>query len=75
MTKELGPQKIFKLETIQANPIVVSSIIGGTIDATRAKSVEIMRAHQSNRRDLVQEKVDASSTGSPTSVRTPRSHT
>ena len=55
---KLGPQKIFKLETIQANPVAVSQILGGTVDATRAKAVEIMRAHQSNRRDLVKEKVD-----------------
>ncbi len=55
---KLGPHKIFKLETIQANPLAVSEIIGGTVDATRARAVEIMRAHQSNRRDLVKEKVD-----------------
>ena len=65
VTKELGPHRIFKLETIQANPIVVSSIIGGTVDATRAKAVEIMRAHQSDRRDLVQEKVDVVVYGIP----------
>ena len=55
---KLGPQKIFKLETIQANPVAVSQILGGTVDGTRAAAVEIMRAHQSNRRDLVKEKVD-----------------
>ena len=65
VTKELGPQKIFKLETIQANPIVVSSVLGGTVDACRAKSVEIMRAHQSDRRDLVREKVDVVVYGIP----------
>jgi hypothetical protein len=65
VTKQLGPHKIFKLETIQANPIVVSSVLGGTVDATRAKSVEIMRAHQSDRRDLVREKVDVVVYGIP----------
>jgi hypothetical protein len=55
---KLGPRKIFKLETIQANPMAVSQILGGTVDGTRAKAVEIMRAHQTNRRDLVKEKVD-----------------
>lgn len=55
---KLGPQKIFKLETIQANPFAVSEILGGTVDATRTRAVEIMRAHQTNRRDLVKEKVD-----------------
>lgn len=56
--RELGPHRIFKLETIQANPLQVSAMLGGSVDATRAKAVETMRAHQSNRRDLVAEKVD-----------------
>jgi len=65
VTKELGPDRIFKLETIQANPLQVSQVLGGTVDATRAKAVEIMRAHQSNRRDLVAEKVDVVVYGVP----------
>jgi hypothetical protein len=65
VTKELGPDRIFKLETIQANPFQVSQVLGGTVDATRAKAVEIMRAHQSNRRDLVAEKVDVVVYGVP----------
>jgi hypothetical protein len=65
VTKELGPQRIFKLETIQANPFVVSEVLGGTVGATRARAVEIMRAHQSNRRDLVREKVDVVVYGIP----------
>ena len=65
VTQELGPRRIFKLETIQANPFVVSEVLGGTVDATRARAVEIMRAHQSNRRDLVQEKVDVVVYGIP----------
>ncbi|MGH2758522.1 MAG: lactate racemase domain-containing protein, partial [Actinomycetota bacterium] len=58
VTKELGAGRIFKLETVQANPLQVSQVLGGSVDATRAKTVEIMRAHQRNRRDLVAEKVD-----------------
>jgi hypothetical protein len=58
VTKELGANRVFKLETVQANPLQVSEILGGSVDATRAKAVGIMRAHQSNRRDLVSEKVD-----------------
>ncbi len=65
VTEKLGPHRIFKLETIQANPITVSQIIGGSVDATRAKAVEIMREHQSNRRDLVREKVDVVVYGIP----------
>jgi hypothetical protein len=40
-------------------------MLGGTVDATRAKAMEIMRAHQSNRRDLVREKVDVVVYGIP----------
>ena len=64
-TRELGANRIFKLETIQANPFVVSEVLGGSVDATRARAVEIMRAHQSNRRDLVKEKVDVVVYGVP----------
>lgn len=65
VTDRLGPHRIFKLETIQANPLAVSTVLGGSVDATRAKAVEINRAHQSNRRDLVQEKVDVVVYGIP----------
>ena len=65
VTEKLGPQRIFKLETVQANPLQVSQVLGGTVGATRAKAVETMRAHQSNRRDLVQEKVDVVVYGIP----------
>ena len=63
--EKLGRNRIFKLETIQANPIVVSQIIGGSVDATRARAIEVMREHQSNRRDLVREKVDVVVYGIP----------
>lgn len=63
--EKLGRNRIFKLETIQANPIVVSEMLGGSVDATRARAMEIMRAHQSNRRDLVADKVDVVVYGIP----------
>ncbi|MGH7856100.1 MAG: lactate racemase domain-containing protein, partial [Candidatus Binatia bacterium] len=65
VTKELGPQKIFKLETIQANPFQISQVLGGSVDATRARAVEIMKTHQKPRRDLVSEKVDVVVYGVP----------
>jgi hypothetical protein len=65
VTDKLGPHRIFKLETIQANPVAVSQVLGGSVDATRAKAVEIMRAHQTSRRDLVSEKVDVVVYGIP----------
>jgi hypothetical protein len=65
VTRELGPRRIFKLETIQANPLQVSEVLGGSVGATRAKAVATMRAHQRNRRDLVAEKVDVVVYGIP----------
>jgi hypothetical protein len=64
-TDKLGPQRFFKLETIQANPVAVSQVLGGSVEATRAKAVEIMREHQTSRRDLVAEKVDVVVYGVP----------
>lgn len=65
VTSKLGAGRIFKIETIQANPFVVSEMLAGSVDATRARAIEVMRAHQSNRRDLVREKVDCVVYGIP----------
>lgn len=65
VTRELGPDRIFKLETIQANPLQISQVLGGSVDATRAEAVRIMKTHQKPRRDLVDEKVDVVVYGVP----------
>lgn len=65
VTDELGPRKFFKLETIQADPLRVSRVLGGSVDATRAEAVAIMKAHQRPRRELVTEKVDVVVYGVP----------
>jgi len=65
VTDKLGPHKFFKLETIQADPLRVSRVLGGSVDATRAEAVSIMKAHQRPRRDLVAEKVDVVVYGIP----------
>ncbi len=56
--RELGADRIFKLETVLANPIAVHEMYGGSVGATRAKVVEKLKAHQSARRDLLEEPVD-----------------
>lgn len=61
----LGPHRFFKLETVQANPLQVARIFGGTVDATRAAALELIRAHQAPRRDLVDERVDVVVYGIP----------
>ena len=56
--QHLGPQRIFKLETVLANPLAVHAIYGGRTGAARAAALDKMRAHQPPRRNLVDEPVD-----------------
>ena len=65
VTERLGPRRFFKLETVEANPIQVSRIFGGTIDACRAAAVEMRRGHQPARRDLIDERADVVVYGVP----------
>ena len=55
---QLGPRKIFKLETVLANPLAVHKIFGGTVGAARSAALDTMRAHQPARRDVATEPVD-----------------
>lgn len=55
---ELGRERVFKLETVLANPLAVHKIFGGTVGATRTAALDTMRAHQPARRDIVSEPVD-----------------
>jgi lactate racemase len=61
----LGRERIFKLETVLSNPLAVHTIFGGTVGATRAAVLETLRAHQPNRRDLIDEPVDTVVYGVP----------
>lgn len=61
----LGPHKIFKLETVLANPVAVHEMYGGTVGATRRKIVDKLKLHQPARRDLLEEKVDIVAYGVP----------
>jgi hypothetical protein len=63
--RELGADRIFKLETVLANPLAVHRIFGGSVGATRAKVLDTLRAGQANRRDLVEEPVDVVIYGVP----------
>lgn len=54
----LGPERVFKLETILANPAQVHTIYGGSVAATRCAVVEKLKTHQPPRRALVEAPVD-----------------
>jgi hypothetical protein len=56
--ERLGQDRIFKIETILANPLQVAAIRGGTVDGTRRIALETNRAHMPPRRTLLQEKAD-----------------
>jgi hypothetical protein len=63
--RELGPERIFKLETVLANPLQVHDMYGGSVGATRAKVVELLKNKQGTRRDLIDEPVDVVVYGVP----------
>jgi hypothetical protein len=63
--RELGPDRVFKVETILSNPLQVHRVLGGSVGATRAEVLRITRQHQPPRRDLLPEKVDVVVYGVP----------
>lgn len=56
--REIGAERIFKLETVLANPLAVHDVFGGSVGATRAAVMEKLRAVQPARRDMLEEPVD-----------------
>jgi lactate racemase len=54
----LGEKRIFKVETVLANPLQVHRAFGGSVGATRTRVLELLRAHQPPRRELVDEPAD-----------------
>ncbi|MGH2725226.1 MAG: lactate racemase domain-containing protein [Actinomycetota bacterium] len=61
----LGERRIFKVETMLSNPLQVHRAFGGTVDTTRAAVLDLLRAHQPPRRDLVDDPVDVVLYGVP----------
>jgi hypothetical protein len=61
----LGPGRIFKVETLLSNPLQVHRVLGGSVGATRREVLEVTRAHQPARRDLLKERVDVVLYGVP----------
>ncbi|MGH2756983.1 MAG: lactate racemase domain-containing protein [Actinomycetota bacterium] len=63
--ERLGPERIFKLETVLANPLQVHDMYAGSVAATRAKVVELLRRKQGTRRELIDEPADVVVYGVP----------
>ena len=58
LEEKLGKKRIFKIETVLANPVQVAKVWAGTVAETRRAALEVMRKNLSARRDMVQEKAD-----------------
>lgn len=54
----LGPDRIFKIETVLANPMQVGRMWAGSVDATRRALLDLVRATTPPRRDLADERFD-----------------
>ena len=61
----LGRDRVFKIETLLANPLQVHRIVAGDVDACRRVVLETTRAHQPPRRELLKEKTDVVLYGVP----------
>lgn len=61
----LGADRIFKLETVLANPLQIHTIYGGSVTATRRKVMERLAAVQPARRHLLAEPADVVIYGVP----------
>jgi hypothetical protein len=61
----LGPDRIFKVETVLANPLQVARVFGGTVSATRAAALDLNRRHTPARRSLLADKADVVLYGVP----------
>lgn len=52
----LGEHRVFKLETVLANPFMVHDVYGGTVGATRSAALDRLRTVMPERRSLTEEK-------------------
>jgi len=55
---EIGKERIFKIETILANPLQVHKVFAGGIFETRQAALELMKSQLKPRRELVKDKAD-----------------
>ena len=56
--EKIGKKRIFKIETVLANPLQVAKVWAGSVGETRRAALELMKGQLLARRDLVKEKAD-----------------
>ena len=62
---KLGSEKIFKIETLLANPFEVANVWAGTVNATRREALNMLKVHMPQRRSLLEEKAEIVCYGIP----------
>jgi len=55
---KIGKERIFKIETVLANPLQVHKVWSGGVFETRQAALELMKSHLKPRREIVGEKAD-----------------
>jgi hypothetical protein len=56
--EKLGRARIFKIETLLANPMQVGRVFAGSVGGTRAAALEVLRGTTTSRHELLAEKAD-----------------
>ena len=56
--EKIGKKRIFKIETVLANPLQVAKVWAGSVGETRRAALELLKGQLLARRDLVKEKAD-----------------
>ena len=55
---KVGKERIFKIETVLANPLQVHKVWSGGINETRKAALDLMKSHLQPRREILKEKAD-----------------
>ena len=56
--EKIGKERIFKIETVLANPLQVHKVWSGGINETRKAALDLMKSHLQPRREILKEKAD-----------------
>ncbi|MFH1952293.1 MAG: lactate racemase domain-containing protein [Pseudomonadota bacterium] len=56
--EKVGKERIFKIETVLANPLQIHKVWSGGINETRKAALDLMRSHLQPRREILEEKAD-----------------
>jgi len=54
--EKIGKERIFKIETVLANPLQVHKVWSGGINETRKAALDLMKSHLQPRREILKEK-------------------